>query len=75
MKITMQEFENFEKAFLFEKIKNPYYRLGQAFYNSFPEIVSNMENDGDLGYAQANHLWNSNKREDVLILIDWYLIK
>ena len=71
----MQDFEEFEKQFLFEQIKNPYYRLGQAFYNSFPEIAKAMENDGDLGHAQANHLWNSSRREDVLTLIDWYIIK
>ena len=75
MKITMQEFEAFEKQFIFDVIANPTYRLGQAFYNSFPEIVVNMEQDGDLGFAQASHLWNSNRREEVLKLIDWYIVK
>ena len=75
MKITMQEFEEFEKEFLFEKIKNPWYRIGQAFYNSFPKIAVSMEEDGDIGYNQANRLWNSNRREEVLELIDWYIIK
>ena len=53
MKITMQEFEVFEKKFVFEVLKNPDYRLGQAFYNTFPEIAVSMEEDGDLGYAPA----------------------
>lgn len=75
MKITMQEFEEFEKQFLFEKIKNPWYRLGQAFYNSYPEIANIMERDGDIGYAQANRLWNSNNRNEVLEILDWYIIK
>ena len=75
MKITMQEFEEFEKQFLFEKIKNPWYRLGQAFLNTFPEINRNMEEDGDLGINQANKIWNSSKREEVLELLDWYIIK
>lgn len=75
MKITMQEFEEFEQDFVFEVLKNPTYRIGQAFYNSFPKIVVSMEEDGDLGFAAASHLWNSNKREEVLKLVDWYIIK
>jgi len=75
MKITMQEFEAFEKKFVFEVLGNPDYRLGQAFYNTFPEIALSMEDDGDIGYAQANRLWNTKDRDEVLKLIDWYLIK
>ena len=75
MKITLQEFEEFEKQYMFEVLKNPDYRIGQAFYNSFPKIAVSMEQDGDIGFAAASHLWNSNKRDEVLKLIDWYLIK
>ena len=75
MKITMREFEEFEKQYMFEVLKNPDYRIGQAFYNSFPKIAVSMEQDGDLGFAQASHLWNSTNRVEVLKLIDWYLIK
>ena len=71
----MQEFEEFEKQFLFERIKNPWYRIGQAFYNAFPKIAVNMEDDGDIGYAAANRLWNSTNREEVLEIIDWYIVK
>ena len=75
MKITMREFEAFEKQYMFEVLKNPDYRIGQAFYNSFPKIAVSMEQDGDLGFAAASHLWNSTKREEVLKLIDWYIVK
>ena len=75
MKITMKQFEAFEKQFLFEQIKNPWYRIGQAFYNSFPKIAVSMEQDGDLGFAAASHLWNSKDRDEVLKLIDWYIVK
>ena len=75
MKITLQEFEAFEKKFVFEVLGNPDYRLGQAFYNTFPEIALSMEEDGDIGYSQASRLWNSKDRDEVLKLIDWYLIK
>jgi hypothetical protein len=56
-------------------LKNPDYRLGQAFYNTFPEIALSMEEDGDIGYSQASRLWNSKNLGEVLELIDWYLIK
>ena len=71
----MKQFEEFEREFLFEQIKNPWYRLGQAFYNTFTEISNAMEADGDQGFAIANRLWNSNNREEVLKLIDWYIIR
>ena len=75
MKITLAEFEEFEKQFLFDKINNPYYRLGQAFLNKFPEIDRLMERDGDLGAQQARRLWECDNRKQVLELIDWYIDK
>jgi hypothetical protein len=75
MKITIKEFEEFEKQFLFEKINNPYYRLGQAFLNKFPEIDRLMEEDGDLGAQQARRVWECDNRKQVLELIDWYINK
>ena len=75
VKITMKQFEEFEKEFFFEQIKNPYYRLGQAFLNKFPEIDRLMEEDGDLGRQQSTLIWNEKNREHVLELLDWYIIK
>ena len=75
MKITMKQFEEFEKEFIFDQIKNPYYRLGQAFLNKFPEIDRLMEEDGDLGRQQSTKIWNEKNREHVLELLDWYIIK
>ena len=69
----MREFEEFEKEFLFEVIANPTYRLGQAFLNKFPEIDSNMEEDGDLGRQQSNMIWNSNDRWRVIQLLNGYI--
>jgi hypothetical protein len=75
MKITMAEFELFEKEFLFEQIKNPTYRLGQAFINAYPKISNAIERDGDLGYARWQHLWETKDRAEVLQLIDWFIEK
>jgi len=71
----MQEFEEFEKQFMFEILKNPDYRLGQAFSNTFPEIVNALSSDGDIGYRQQQWLWEARSRDRVLELIDWYIIK
>jgi hypothetical protein len=75
MKITMQEFEEFEKEFLFEVLKNPTYRIGQAFSNTFPDIANSMERDGDLGYRASVRLWDSTSRTEVLEIIDWCIEK
>ncbi len=74
MKITMQEFETFEKQFVFEVLGNPDYRIGQAFTNTFPEIVEALSS-GDIGYRQQLWLWETRSRDRVLELIDWYIIK
>jgi hypothetical protein len=75
MKITMQEFEEFEKELLLQRIANPYYRLGQAVINHFTQISRAIENDGDIGYMQWQELWECNDRKRVLEIIDWYVIK
>lgn len=74
-RITMQEYEEFEKQFLFQVLANPDYRLGQAFSNTFRDIVRLMEEDGDLGQRAAFRLWETKTREEVLKLIDWYIEK
>jgi hypothetical protein len=71
----MKEFEEFEKQFMFEVLKNPTYRLGQAFSNTFPDIANSMEQDGDNGYRASVKLWNTSDRKEVLEIIDWYIIK
>jgi hypothetical protein len=71
----MKQFEAFEKQFLFDQIKNPWYRLGQAFSNTFPDIANSMERDGDLGYRASVRLWDSTSRTEVLEIIDWCIEK
>ena len=72
MKLTMQEFEAFEKQFVFEVLGNPDYRLGQAFSNTFPEIVRDLES-GDIGYRLGIRLWEARSRDRVLELIEGYI--
>ena len=60
-KVTQQEIAEFEKDFTHKVLSNPDYRYGQAFINYFSWVHDNMLNDGDLGHAQAIHVWNSSK--------------
>ena len=70
----MQEFEEFEKRYFFEVLKNPDYRLGQAFINDYRDISNSMMGDEE-GIGKINRLWDTKDRNEVLKLIDWYLIK
>ena len=72
MKITMQEFEAFEKRYVFEVLKNPDYRLGQAFINDYRDISNSMIGDKD-GIFENNRLWLSRDREEVLKIIERYV--
>ena len=69
----MEEFEEFEKQYLFQVIANPHYRIGQAFSNTFLHIIDIMESGGDISYSNAMRLWNSTNRTEVLKLIEWYI--
>lgn len=73
IKITMQQFDEFEKYFLMDVLKNPDYRLGQAFINTFWDISNSIEQDGDMGVSTAIKLWEAKSRDEVLTLIDWYI--
>ena len=56
-KITKEQYEEFLKHLVWERLKAPDYRLGQAFLNYFPEIRKIMRNDGDLGSQGEQHLF------------------
>jgi hypothetical protein len=68
----MQEFEAFEKRYVFEVLKNPDYRLGQAFINDYRDISNSMIGDKD-GIFENNRLWLSRDREEVLKIIERYV--
>lgn len=70
----MQEFEAFEKKFVFEVLGNPDYRLGQAFTNTFPKIVNDLSG-GPIGYRKQLWLWEARSRDRVLELIEGYIEK
>ena len=58
-KISKQEFDEFVKHYHWEYLKNPDYRVGQAFLNYFPTYQRNMLEDGDHGQMESSKLWNN----------------
>ena len=72
-KVTWAEIAEFEKDFTHKVLANPDYRYGQAFLNYFPWVDKSMQTDGDLGQAQAIHVWESKSRKEVLDLVEWYI--
>ena len=72
-KVTWAEIADFEKDLLFKLIDNPNYRYGQAFLNYFPWVHASLDEDGDLGASRSLHIWQCNKRKEVLDMLDWYL--
>ena len=55
--ITKKDFEEFEKDYLFQVIKNPTYRYGQAFINYFRDEVSMTYNQLDDKPSSSWELW------------------
>ena len=74
MKMTLAEFEELEKRYLFEVLKNPDYRIGQAFINDYRDISNSIMGDEE-GVEQDNRLWLARSRERVLELIERYIEK
>ena len=55
--ISRLDWEEFLKAYTWQLLKNPDYRLGQAFLNYYTEINQMLENDGDLGRQLSTQLF------------------
>lgn len=55
--ITRQEFEEFEREYVLLVIKNPSYRYGQHFMNTFRDIQMDINEDYNNGVITYD-LWN-----------------
>lgn len=71
--ITKQQYEEFLKDYTIEVLRNPDYRLGQAFLNYFPAVDRMMSNDGDLGAAGAVKLYYTTDNKEFQELIAHYI--
>ncbi len=71
--ISKQQYEEFLKDYTIEVLRNPDYRLGQAFLNYFPAVDRSMNNDGDLGAADATKLFYTTNNDEARELIDRFV--
>jgi hypothetical protein len=69
VKITLADWRQFKKHYMFEFIRNADYRFGQAFLNYFPALSKHLIADGERGESIEQRLWNAKTQDDALTLI------
>jgi hypothetical protein len=65
MKITLEQFEEFEKDFLFKKLSDPTYRFGQHFLNYFTDIGKDISSRGPEGIADTMVIWHMDSLDEL----------
>lgn len=66
MKISKAEYRAFEQYYIIESLRNPDYRLGQAFINYFPAIERKLDE------RQSVMLYYITDNADAQLWIDKY---
>lgn len=74
VKITPDDWQQFKKQYMFEFMRNPDYRFGQAFLNYFPELGKHLIAGGDRGESIEQRLWNSLNQEEVMKIISQLIL-
>jgi len=69
-KVSKERYEEFQKHYTWQWLKNPNFRLGQAFLNYFNEVDKIMEADGDLGLRTSHELYYEPDNERAQQIID-----
>ena len=69
-KISKERYEEFVKDYTWKWLKNPDYRLGQAFLNFFNEVDKIWEADGDLGKQASVNLYYEPDNKKAQAIID-----
>jgi hypothetical protein len=68
--IPRQRFEEFEKFYTMEVLRNPWYRYGQAFMNYFPDIEMSF-NNYNMSYS-SHELWEEpNASKARAMCLEW----
>ena len=69
VKITPNDWEQFKKQYIFEYMRNPDYRFGQAFLNYFTDLSKYLIANGERGESLEQRLWNAKTQEEAMSLI------
>ena len=68
VKITPDDWDQFKKHYMFEFLRNPDYRFGQALLNYFPELGTYLKNTST-GAGIEIRLWEARNQETVMTII------
>ena len=69
VKITTEDWIQFKKHYMFEFIRNPDYRFGQAFLNYFTDLSKYLIAAGERGESIEQRLWNAQTQDEAMSLI------
>lgn len=69
VKITPEDWIQFKKHYMFEFIRNPDYRFGQAFLNYFTDLSKYLIAAGERGESIEQRLWNAQTQDEAMSLI------
>jgi hypothetical protein len=69
VKITPEDWEQFKKQYVFEFLRNPDYRFGQAFLNYFTALSLYLLENGDRGESIEQRLWNAKTQDEAMSII------
>jgi hypothetical protein len=58
MKITPAQYQEFQEHLVWQRLKSPDYRLGQAFLNYFPHISKALIEDEQWGTMYECNIFN-----------------
>ena len=71
--ISKEQYKEFEQHWIMEYMRNPDYRLGQAFLNYFTEIGKIYLDGGDHGANEEYRLWNTKDSKEANTIIQKWL--
>ena len=69
VRITANDWEQFKRQYMFEFMRNPDYRFGQAFLNYFPALSKHLLEGGENGHNAEQRLWNAQTQDEAMTVI------
>lgn len=73
LNITAEEWAEFEKHYVWQKLQTPSYRFGQAFINYFPGAGAEIANGSDEGTIAELRLYYEEDESRARAIVETYL--
>lgn len=72
-RVTPKAWSKFQEHYAWQLLQSPDYRLGQAFLNYFPDISTEIAQDGDHGTLFEMKLYYETDNERAKLLINQWV--